>query len=46
MAASELARRRYTTPNCVSRVVIKENLLVKLEVTESWLWDLIAYAQS
>ena len=29
-----------------SRVVIKENLLVKLEVTESWLWDLIAYAQS
>jgi hypothetical protein len=37
MAASKLARRRYTTPNCVSYVMIKENLLVKLEVTESWL---------
>jgi hypothetical protein len=29
-----------------SRVVIKENLLVLIAVTESWLWDLIASAQS
>jgi hypothetical protein len=29
-----------------SRVVIRENLLMLTAVTESWLWDLIACAQS
>ena len=45
MVVSELARRRYTTLNCVESCRDKgKSPRVARIVTESWLWDLIVQA--